>query len=79
MYVEDELENESALTPPVEFAAYYLATNNWALPITDSEKAQYTANGYVINKNTRFELIIGCDSMLLLYNQVRLDRNTHKT
>jgi len=60
---------ETTRTPPIEFAAYYLATNNWQLPLPPDEVIQYTDNGFDVVQNTPNVLEIVCDSLSLKYNK----------
>mgnify|MGYP000852605736 FL=1 len=69
LYEETDMVDEPAITLPSEFASYYLATNNWSLPLTPDQENQYIDNGYSIHKNTSTTLQIGCDSMLLFYDK----------
>lgn len=77
LYTE-AIDQPTAYDPPETFAPYYLATNNWQLPLTKEDEAQYQLAGYVIEDNTMQVLSLRNSTMLLRYDKQNLSETLIK-
>lgn len=65
----DTIDNSTEHTHPSNFAAFYLATNNWQLPLTDQEITEYELSGYEIIENSPNQLCITNPTLVLRYDK----------
>lgn len=74
-YINDSVVYEEDVTPTTEaepnesFAPFYLATNNWQLPLSTVDVAEYQQSGFDILENTSTRLSIKNGEVALVYDK----------
>ena len=77
LYTED-LNSSIEYEPTESFAPFYLATNNWQLPLDDNSINDFLSNGYDIIENTATKLSIMDEQSVLDYDKNNLSETFTK-